>query len=399
MIAPANPGRPLPADVLFALSDTGGGHRAVSSALAAELAHLTQGRVTSDIADVLTRIRLPFVRSAPGIYDRLSSDFNRVYDAGFALTNSPRRVELIARAIYAFGKDAIGELFQEAAPRLVVVTHPVVLAHLACWARRDFGFTFRIVTVVTDPVSFHAGWGCREVDQCIVFTETARDRLAKLGIARERIVVGGFPVHPAFDRDATTQAEARLTLGLLRDRFTVLVTGGLAGAGFRASTVQALDARRDTQTLVVAGHNTGLLRTLVTTTDGTRTRVYGPVSNMATLMAAADVVVTKAGPSTLMEALAMRRPAIITRAVGAQEVDNVAYAEGQGFARWRQSDLEILDAIDAVRHGRWSWDRLRLPSQTRADTARLLLTQLGGDAPEAAPQRVLLPPVPVALAS
>ncbi len=376
MIAPAYPPPPSKADVLFALSDTGGGHRAVSSALAAEITHQTNGAVTSTIADVLTHIRLPFVRSAPGIYDRLSVDFGRVYDAGFALTNSPVRVGWIARTIYALGRDAIGELLQEAAPKLVVVTHPVLLAHLACWARRDFGFSFKVVTVVTDPVSFHAGWSCRDVDACVVFTEAARDRLARLGVPRERIALGGFPVHPSFDRDAMRQSEARAALGLDAERFTVLVTGGLAGVGYRASLVQALDARGDTQTLVVAGHNAGMRRTLDASTDATRTRVFGPVSNMATLMAAADVVVTKAGPSTLMEALALRKPCIITRAVGAQEADNVSYAESQGFARWRERDDEILVAIEAVRQGRWSWARLRLPALTRADTARLLLDRL-----------------------
>ena len=81
-----------------------------------------------------------------------------------------------------------------------------------------------------------------------------------------------------------------------------------------------------------------------------------------------------------MEALALRKPAIITRAVGAQEVDNVSYAESQGFARWRQRDDEILGAIESVRDGRWSWARLRVPAMTRTDTARLLLAQL----PEAA---------------
>ena len=392
MIAPAYPASPPKADVLFALSDTGGGHRAVSSALAAEITHQTDGTVSSGIADVLSHIRLPFVRSAPGIYDRLSVDFGRVYDAGFALTNSPARVGWIAKTVYALGRNAIAELLQEAAPRMVVVTHPVLLAHLACWARCDFGFNYRVVTVVTDPVSFHAGWSCRDVDACIVFTEAARDRLAKLGVPRDRIQLGGFPVHPSFDREAMSRAEARMVLGLPSDRFTVLITGGLAGVGFRASLAQALDARGDTQTLVVAGHNQGMLRTLTERTNAARTRVYGPVSNMATLMAAADVVVTKAGPSTLMEALALRKPAIITRAVGAQEVDNVSYAESQGFARWRQRDDEILGAIEAVRLGQWSWSRLRLPDMTRADTARLLLAQLPSTTPEPSAPAIVLAP-------
>jgi Monogalactosyldiacylglycerol synthase (EC 2.4.1.46) len=35
-------------------------------------------------------------------------------------------------------------------------------------------------------------------------------------------------------------------------------------------------------------------------------------------MAASDIVISKAGPGTLMEALVMRRPVIVTQAVGMQ---------------------------------------------------------------------------------
>lgn len=374
---PASPmPRPDPTDVLFALSDTGGGHRAVSSALAAELAHQTHGAVSSALVDVLASLRLPMVRSAPGIYDRLSASFGRLYDVGYALTNHPVSVRLIAHTVHALAGDSVAELLQAAAPRLVVVTHPVLIAHLVAWARRAHGFHFRLVSVVTDPVSLHAGWACREADACIVFSEAARDRLARLGMPREKIAIGGFPVHPAFDREAPTRAAARATLGLAPDAFTVLVTGGLAGVGFRASLVEALDARGDVTQLVVTGHNEALRARLARTTDPARTRLLGPVSTMPALMAAADVVISKAGPSTLMEAQALGRPVVITRAVGPQEVGNVALAESQGFARFRQSDAEIVAAVEAVRTGAWVASRWRQPALTRADTAAMLLRQL-----------------------
>ena len=46
---------------------------------------------------------------------------------------------------------------------------------------------------------------------------------------------------------------------------------------------------------------------------------------MEELIAASDVVITKAGPSTMMECLAMGRFAIITQAVGEQEQGNLPY--------------------------------------------------------------------------
>jgi 1,2-diacylglycerol 3-beta-galactosyltransferase len=60
-------------------------------------------------------------------------------------------------------------------------------------------------------------------------------------------------------------------------------------------------------------------------------------------MRAADVLLTKAGPSTVFEAVASRLPAIITAHLPGQEAGNTAYFEREGVA------LEAPTPADTVR--------------------------------------------------
>jgi UDP-N-acetylglucosamine:LPS N-acetylglucosamine transferase len=66
---------------------------------------------------------------------------------------------------------------------------------------------------------------------------------------------------------------------------------------------------------------------------------------METLMAAADVVVTKAGPGTIMEALSLSRPLIVTGAVGLQETGNISYVENNKFGIYCPEPDNIVEAI------------------------------------------------------
>jgi UDP-N-acetylglucosamine:LPS N-acetylglucosamine transferase len=101
----------------------------------------------------------------------------------------------------------------------------------------------------------------------------------------------------------------------------------------------------DKQILVITGKNQALHDDLVARRRSPRTRIYGFVHNMEAFMAASDIVVTKAGPGTLMEALVMRRPVIVTEAVGRQEWGNIDFILNHGLGFFRPTPERIIEAI------------------------------------------------------
>src|SRR5262249_589471 len=92
------------------------------------------------------------------------------------------------------------------------------------------------------------------------------------------------------------------------------MAGSQGELGRLPDVARALAAmRRPLQGLVVAGHDTGLKTTLSRLTEDTTIRTLGYVGDVRRLMAAADVLGTKAGGMTLAEAMAAETPRLLYR--------------------------------------------------------------------------------------
>ncbi|MCG8347971.1 MAG: hypothetical protein MI924_09360 [Chloroflexales bacterium] len=146
-----------PSKVLFAISDTGGGHRSAAVAISAALDAASDGIVSSAMLDVLQVTNVPGLRAAPQLYDQLSTRWLPLYDFTFQLTNGVRRVDVLSRIVSIQARRNVARALQSIQPELVVVTHPLV-HRFVCSARTAYRLPFRIVTVVTDLVSIHAAW-------------------------------------------------------------------------------------------------------------------------------------------------------------------------------------------------------------------------------------------------
>jgi UDP-N-acetylglucosamine:LPS N-acetylglucosamine transferase len=332
-------------DVLFAISDTGGGHRSAAVAISAALDELSEGTVSWRIDDILKQTDVPGLRGAPDLYDRLSTRWLRLYDLTFQLTNDRRTVDLITQMLLVIARRNIVKLMLETRPRVVVVTHPLTI-RFVCAARRAYRIPCRIITTVTDLVSLHASWTYSGVDLCAVPTQEAYQVMMKRNMRPDRLVRTGFPVHPKFIQFTKSVSEARRELGLDPERFTILLTSGGVGSGNLHGLVLSLErAYPGRQILIVTGKNKALYQELNNERRPRESRVYGFVNNMEALMAASDVVVTKAGPGTLMEALVMQRPVVVTEAVGMQERGNIDFVLNHELGYYCPTSERIINAI------------------------------------------------------
>lgn len=123
-----------------------------------------------------------------------------------------------------------------------------------------------------------------------------------------RRIVTGAPIRPevaAIDRQRDRVA-SRAILGLPADRFTVLVFGGSQGSGALNAAVDQFVAdnpeRRDLAIRHIVGdRNAGDDRRSTTPADGLVRQVVAYEEQMAVALAAADLVVARAGAGTVAE--------------------------------------------------------------------------------------------------
>jgi UDP-N-acetylglucosamine:LPS N-acetylglucosamine transferase len=367
--------------ILFAISDTGGGHRSGAVAIDAALQQIGGEAVHRHVVDILASTGFPLVREAPDLYSQLSTRWLPFFDLLYQITDGRRRIDALTQFVYLSAHRNIVRVLEETRPKLVVSVHPLV-NRLIGNARRTYRLSFRFVTVVTDLVTLHASWADPDAELCIVSTQEGYDLLRRRGFPAEKLIRTGFPVHPKFAAYPRSRREARASLGVDLDPFTVLVTAGGVGAGQLRELVLELDrAYPQLQQLVVTGKNAALRDELKALGLRPSIHIYGFVDNMEELMAASDIVITKAGPGTLMEALVMRRPVIVTEAVGMQERGNIDFVLNHELGAFCPTLDRIVPAVtEMIDPQTYAATAARLadavPRDGAGQIARVLMEQL-----------------------
>ena len=123
---------------------------------------------------------------------------------------------------------------------------------------------------------------------------------------------------------------------LMPGRPVVLVMAGayamLGGVGDVARVIARFP--RPLQGLIVCGHDRRLANQVRARTAGSPHpfRIFGYVDTVEELMAASDLLITKAGGVTVSEALAMRLPMLVYRPIPGQEEGNTDYLLQHGAA-------------------------------------------------------------------
>jgi 1,2-diacylglycerol 3-beta-galactosyltransferase len=118
---------------------------------------------------------------------------------------------------------------------------------------------------------------------------------------------------------------ARQQLGL-QDKFTILLMGGGQGLGRVYETAEAIGrSGLDVQLIVVAGRNKKLKEQLDAARWPIDLQAYGFIQDIPALMDASDVLITKAGPTTICEAFTRSLPIIISGYIPSQENENADY--------------------------------------------------------------------------
>jgi UDP-N-acetylglucosamine:LPS N-acetylglucosamine transferase len=133
-----------------------------------------------------------------------------------------------------------------------------------------------------------------------------------------------------FAADGERSRAATLTpLGLTPDRFTVFLQGGGEGAARFARTVEnVLAVGPELQIVLACGTNAALLARFA---QVERVAALPFTAEIAPYMAAADVVMGKAGPNSLFEAVTLGRPFIATAYIPGQEAANLRFIRKHGL--------------------------------------------------------------------
>jgi UDP-N-acetylglucosamine:LPS N-acetylglucosamine transferase len=333
--------------ILFLIVDAGGGHRSAANAISRCLEREYPDLYDLELAEVSYTIG-PFGRllgaTYAGLYNVALQTGNYWLEPWIFGALSQSRDILMPMGLPHFRK-----YMKERSPdMLVTLIHG---SHEVTHAMMQKDGHIPNMTVVTDAATIRPSWVHPYCDQVIVSTDEARQACLNLGITPERIDVLGHPIDPRFARPSPPVAELRQRFGLREDRFTMMIMmGGTGGKNIYRFSRLLQEAELPVQIVACCGSDKRLLaqvEQLAQASDRVPIKALGFSDEIPDLMALSDLIITKPGPGTIMEAMAKDLPMIIddTNYTMWQEKGNLDYVRKHNLGRIIVDPSELLPVV------------------------------------------------------
>lgn len=371
--------------ILLLSASSGAGH--VRAAEALEQAFHSHGGCSVEHVDSL---------------DYVSKLFQRIYDDAYIamVQRAPELMGLLYKrmdqpwhhpsrrlAFDRFNAQPMIRLLQKVQPDLCIATH-FLPAEILAWLTAKKKLHARDAIVITD-YDVHAT-ALSNMDRYYVALQEAAEYLAGIGIPREKLCVTGIPIDLPFET-SVDRAEVRQKLGLSADARILLLSAGGYGVGPMEQLVRdLLEQKRPWQIVAIAGKGEELKKRLdhiarnagKLATGAARLISVGFTKEMDQYMAAADILIGKAGGLTTSEALARALPMVLIDPIPGQEERNADHLLEAGAAircnnlpaaPWKIAKL--LDNPDKLCAMRAAAQTMARPQAARAiveDALRLL---------------------------
>jgi len=372
--------------VLLLSASSGAGH--VRAAQALEKAFAARGDCLVEHIDAIEYVSKLF----RNIYDKTYISMVRkapdlmgvVYERTDQPWSHPRR----RLALDRLNAQPMIRMLQRVQPDLCIATH-FLPGEILAWLIAKKKLRSRNAIVVTD-YDVHAMWLCRTVSRYYVAIPEAAEYLAGVGVPREIVRVTGIPIDPVFAVSLDRTA-ARSHLKLDPEATILLLAAGGYGVGPVEQLVQDLLAlRKPWQLVAIAGKSEKtkkrldeIARSAGSLSDGhARLVPVGFTTEMDRYMAAADLLVGKAGGLTTSEALARDLPMALIEPIPGQEFRNADHLLENGIAircnnlpaaAWKISGLlDDRTRMDHMRRAAAQMARPNAAAEIAEDALRLL---------------------------
>lgn len=230
----------------------------------------------------------------------------------------------------------------------LVTTHPFITWSLERYAKTQQQ-SRPLICVVTDPFTLHRYWFNNPSFNFIVYSDVAKQAAMGYGVTDNQITV----VPPVYNSEYLQQyshAEFKNNLGISASDRLVTIIGGGNGLKYGYSLAwQICKKTSDIKLAIVCGRDFSLYKRMLLLQKQYPDRIIAVQEfvDPYKYLAAADVVVTKAGPGIIFECLALLKPIIIT-SHAPQEVGNVEYVVQNDFGTYVSRPSLVPNAVVAI---------------------------------------------------
>ena len=334
---------PTPKRILILTADAGFGHRSAANAVAAALSKLYGDECQVDIVNPLEDKHAPtFLRDSQSDYDRIVREIPELYRIGYDASDASVPSFIAEQALTILLYETMCDVVSAYHPDVILTTFPLYQEPLLAVFTVN-RYYVPIYTVVTDLATVHHLWFDPGVEACLVPTLLVRDLALSYNMKPEQIIITGIPVHPDIASGSCDKPAVRQGLGWQPDLLTFLAVGSQRVEGLPELLNVLNHFGGPLQLAVVAGKNEELYHQLQQIDWHVPVHLYDYVTNMPTLMHAADALICKAGGLIVTEGLACGLPMMLTNVIPGQETGNAEYVVNNGAGDLVTGPLQALE--------------------------------------------------------
>lgn len=202
--------------------------------------------------------------------------------------------------------------------------------------------------ILADLVNLAVLWAEPNADITICPTEESVKIMKKLGVPEEKLWLLGFPVRQAFKVPVETEKELiDITLNK-KDLSILIINNSEKTHRIRTLTDSIINRFKCKVTLICARDKYMYNKLSVYYKDKKDITILGYTTNLQDYLVSHDIVVTRCGPNTMLEAVNCLTPIVSMGALPGQEKDNPLYMQKNNLGLQTSGAKDILDKIDEL---------------------------------------------------
>lgn len=315
---------------------TGHGHKSVSDALVERFEQYEDIGVRAvDGFELMNKVEQYMGERTYGPITRMPG---RAWEWNYAAGRKLQKP--VTRIISALIHAKLMELLTAFKPDVIISVHPMFNGSVLGVLEKE-GLNIPLIAHEVDLVDIVDYWFDPRIDLTLAPSKESYDYTIAHGVPAEKIAQVGFPVRRRF-------IDAR---PIPHDGTVITVMSGSEGSGTLYAIAGALLKHTNAKINVICGRNKKVRKQLkrrFARKYKERLSVMGFVSDIEKIMAASDLLIMRASPNSVMEAVAMRVPIIVFGQLAGQEKHNPDVLVAHGLAVYCPEISDLPDCTAAL---------------------------------------------------
>ncbi len=297
----------------------------------------------ADVFDFCSKI---FRYGYPYLYDRIVFKFPIIFKAAYKNYKNRLFGRFVNNAALFFTKKSrLISFISGFSPDFILSTNPLPLQLISLIKQKNI-IDIPSANVCTD-FGFHLMWYNPDIDYYFVANDEIKKSLMDYRVDPDKIQTTGIPVRLKFNQTLDRQKIlAKLSLNPFHP--VLLIIGGQLTYSELLRVIAGIKEKNNhAQFIIVAGRDENLQKRLKTSElkNDPAVKIFDFVDNLEEFMAAADLILSKAGGSTVAECLVRGLPMIVNKTTPGQEEDNVDYLISHGAGIKVKNTEEIIGTV------------------------------------------------------